>query len=59
MPMQQQQTKQQKTTKKEKQQHQKKSKYVKYVKKLTFGAQVGVEVLNFDLHMARARELPY
>jgi hypothetical protein len=36
-----------------------KSKNGKYAKKLTFGAQVGVEVRNFNLHMVRAREIPY
>jgi hypothetical protein len=31
----------------------------KYAKELTFGAQVSVKALSFDLHMARAREIPY
>jgi len=31
----------------------------KYAMELTFGAQVGVEALSSDLHMARTREVPY
>jgi hypothetical protein len=31
----------------------------KYAMELTFGAQVGVEALTFDLDMARTREIPY
>ncbi len=31
----------------------------KYAKEITFSAQVGVKVLSSNLHMARAREVPY
>jgi len=37
----------------------KNSKNGKYAMELTFSAQVGVEVRSSNLHMARAREIPY
>jgi hypothetical protein len=37
----------------------KKKKKEKHAMEFTFGAQVGVEALSSDLHMARAREIPY
>jgi hypothetical protein len=30
-----------------------------YAKELAFGVRIGVKASSFDLHMARAREVPY
>jgi len=37
----------------------KKSKTKKYAKEFTFGAQIRVKAPSFDLHMTRAKEVPY
>ncbi len=48
-----------KKTKKQSSNQKKTSKTKKYAKEFTYGVQVGVRALNFNLQMAKAREVPY